>query len=192
MRGVLVAALFAVNYRRDEAQHQAVVATQNLAATLDLTVEARVYLKAIVEQRLPFEREYRIVRPADGRNPRIPKSGRQCDEFYRSMWEAVRSDGYWIGEIWNRRKDGLVFPEWLSISAVRDERGQVTNHVSVFVDISQRIAAGQALRESEHIYRTMFDSAPEGACPGWTSRARCARSAASCRWRWRRASSTRR
>ncbi len=99
---------------------------------------------------------------AVGRNPRLLKSERQGGDFYRAMWESIRGDGYWIGEIWNRRKDGTVFPEWLSISAVRDERGEVTNYVSVFVDISQRVAAGQALRESEHIYRTMFDSAPEG------------------------------
>jgi PAS domain S-box-containing protein len=99
---------------------------------------------------------------AVGRNPRMLKSGRHGADFYRAMWAFINTHGYWTGELWNRHRDGHEFPEWLSISAVRDDRGQVINYVAVFIDISQRIAAEQALRESEHVYRTIFDSAPEG------------------------------
>lgn len=72
-----------------------------------------------------------------GGNPRLWKSGRQDDDFYRAMWKALQETGQWRGEIWNRRKDGTVFPEWQNISSVTDDAGNVTHYVSVFSDISQ-------------------------------------------------------
>ena len=97
-----------------------------------------------------------------GRNPRILQSGRQDASFYRAMWGEIVSRGHWSGDIWNRRKDGSVYPEWLSVSAVRDDSGKVTNYVAVFTDLSERVAAEQAVRNSEQRYRTMFEDAPEG------------------------------
>ncbi|MBI4989060.1 MAG: PAS domain S-box protein [Rhodocyclales bacterium] len=98
-----------------------------------------------------------------GRNPRILQSGRQDAAFYRAMWAALASDkGHWSGEIWNKRKDGSIYPEWLSITAVRDDAGKVINYVAIFTDLSERVAAEQAIRDSEQRYRTMFESAPEG------------------------------
>lgn len=97
-----------------------------------------------------------------GRNPRILQSGRQDAAFYRAMWGEIVSRGHWSGEIWNRRKNGSVYPEWLSVSAVRDDSGKVTNYVAVFTDLSERVAAEQAVRNSEQRYRTMFEDAPEG------------------------------
>jgi PAS domain S-box-containing protein len=98
-----------------------------------------------------------------GRNPRVLQSGRQDAAFYRAMWSALASDkGHWSGEIWNKRKDGSLYPEWLSVSAVRDNNGTVTNYVAVFTDLSERVAAEQAVRASEQRYRTMFEEAPEG------------------------------
>lgn len=73
-----------------------------------------------------------------GRNPNILKSNRHTDDFYRSMWEAIVSTGHWSGEIWNRRKDGSIYPEWLSISAIRDIGGETKNYVSLFHDISDK------------------------------------------------------
>lgn len=73
-----------------------------------------------------------------GRNPRIFNSRRQKKDFYSSMWEEITSTGQWKGEIWNRRKDGGNYPEWLSISAIRDERGQVVNYIGIFIDISRQ------------------------------------------------------
>ncbi|CAD5376451.1 EAL domain-containing protein [Pseudomonas sp. OF001] len=77
-----------------------------------------------------------------GRNPSMVSSGRQSKEFYQSMWTALLDEGHWQGEVWNRRKSGEVFPQWHSISAVRDDKGKLTNYVAVFSDISQ-------LKESE-------------------------------------------
>ncbi len=81
-----------------------------------------------------------------GRNPRLLQSGRQDAAFYRAMWDALATAGHWDGEIWNRRKDGTDYPEWLSVSAVRDEDGRVTNYVAVFSDLTERKAAEEAVR----------------------------------------------
>lgn len=98
-----------------------------------------------------------------GRNPRILQSGRQDAAFYRAMWAALTSDrGHWSGEIWNKRKDGSPYPEWLSVSAVRDDTGAVQNYVAIFTDLTDRLAAEQAVRASEQRYRSMFEEAPEG------------------------------
>ena len=72
-----------------------------------------------------------------GRNPRVLKSGRHDQEFYAAMWKSILGKGNWRGEIWNRGKYGDVYPELLSISAVRDEKGQISNFVAVFADISR-------------------------------------------------------
>lgn len=71
-----------------------------------------------------------------GQTPRLLKSGRQDVDFYAEMWMSIRATGHWQGELWNRRKNGEVYPEWLTISAVEDEQGRVTHYVSVFSDIS--------------------------------------------------------
>jgi two-component system CheB/CheR fusion protein len=65
------------------------------------------------------------------------KSGRHTQEFYQKMWHEISANGFWQGEIWNRRKNGDVFPEWLTITRVSDDLGQVVHYVGVFSDISQ-------------------------------------------------------
>lgn len=97
-----------------------------------------------------------------GKNPRILQSGRQDAAFYQKLWAQLAAKGHWSGEIWNKRKNGSIYPEWLSISSVADDAGKVTNYVAVFTDLSERVAAEQMLRESEQRYRTMFEKAPEG------------------------------
>ena len=72
-----------------------------------------------------------------GRNPRILKSHHHDAAFYRRMWQALRTVGKWEGEIWNRRKNGEVYPEWLAIHALRNAEGETTHYVSVFSDLSQ-------------------------------------------------------
>lgn len=73
-----------------------------------------------------------------GRNPRMLKSGRQGPDFYRTFWEALTTRGEWQGEIWNRRKNGEIYAEWLTISAVRDERGETEYYIGLFSDITER------------------------------------------------------
>ena len=73
-----------------------------------------------------------------GQTPAILNSGQQGADFYRQMWGELKESGLWHGEIWNRRKDGGIFPEWLSIAAVHDEQGVVTHYIGVFTDISER------------------------------------------------------
>jgi diguanylate cyclase (GGDEF)-like protein/PAS domain S-box-containing protein len=69
-----------------------------------------------------------------GKNPRLLASGRHDDVFYRDMWNKLLRDGYWRGEIWNRRKNGEVFPEWLTITLLRDDGGRITHHIANFSD----------------------------------------------------------
>ncbi|UHD18531.1 EAL domain-containing protein [Thiocapsa bogorovii] len=73
-----------------------------------------------------------------GRNPRLLRSGRHDPDFFAEMWARISDQGYWQGEIWNRRKNGEVFPEWLTVTAVRDDLGHVTHYVGTLTDISQR------------------------------------------------------
>ena len=71
-----------------------------------------------------------------GKTPRILKSGRHNETFYHDMWASIIEAGQWQGEIWNRRKNGELYPELRNISAVRDEEGTITHYVSVFTDIT--------------------------------------------------------
>jgi diguanylate cyclase (GGDEF)-like protein/PAS domain S-box-containing protein len=73
---------------------------------------------------------------AIGNNPRILRSDRQDAAFYAALWQSLNATGRWQGEIWNRRKSGEIYPEWLTINAVRDEGGRLVNYVAVFSDIS--------------------------------------------------------
>lgn len=72
-----------------------------------------------------------------GRTPRVLRSGRQDHGFYRSMWRSLTETGHWRGELWNRRKDGAVYPQWLTISSVYSNDGNLSYYVGVFSDISQ-------------------------------------------------------
>lgn len=83
---------------------------------------------------------------AVGNNPSMLQSGQQSRSFYQSMWETIQSEGRWQGEVWNRRKDGTVYPEWLSISNIRDEAGEVRYYVGIFFDITDRKEAEERLR----------------------------------------------
>ncbi|XKG48373.1 EAL domain-containing protein [Halomonas sp.] len=76
-----------------------------------------------------------------GRNPNLLSSGRQDEAFYQHLWACVHEKGSWQGEIWNRRKNGEVYPEWLTISAVHNEAGDLTHFVATFNDLTERKAA---------------------------------------------------
>ncbi len=85
-----------------------------------------------------------------GRSPRLLKSEHQKPEFYRDMWSALTATGRWQGEIWNRRKNGEAYLEWLTINAVKDEHGQVAHFVGVFDDISELHEKEQRLRHQAY------------------------------------------
>lgn len=72
-----------------------------------------------------------------GQNPRVLKSDRHEANFYSDMWEELREQGQWEGEIWNRRKSGEAYPEWLSISTIQDDDGHISHYVAVFHDITE-------------------------------------------------------
>ncbi len=85
-----------------------------------------------------------------GKNPRILSSGRQPKEFYKNMWSTLKSEDHWEGEIWNRRKNGEVYPEYLSITAIRNESGEAVNYVSLFTDITKQKQTEQKLAHMAH------------------------------------------
>ncbi|WP_275531626.1 diguanylate cyclase domain-containing protein [Magnetofaba australis] len=82
--------------------------------------------------------------------PTEPKHGRQNRAFYIQFWKEILSKGRWQGEIWNRRKCGEVFPEWLSVSTVTDNQGRITHYVGLFSDITSRKMAEDRLKHQAH------------------------------------------
>ena len=84
---------------------------------------------------------------AVGQTPRILRSGRHDFDFYSAMWQSLTLHGTWAGEIWNRRKTGEVFLEWLTVTAVKDEVGQITHYVGTFLDITARKLADDRIKE---------------------------------------------
>ncbi len=85
-----------------------------------------------------------------GQTPRLLKSGRHDTLFYQSLWVTLKSAGQWRGEFWNRRKNGEVYPEQKTISAVRDPDGRVTHYVAVFSDITAIKQSQETLNHLAH------------------------------------------
>ncbi|MDP2143979.1 MAG: PAS domain S-box protein [Gallionella sp.] len=81
-----------------------------------------------------------------GHNPRLMSSGRHDKRFYREMWQRLNDEGVWAGEIWDRRKNGQIYPRWMTITAVRNDRDEITHYVGVFTDITERKQAEEEIR----------------------------------------------
>ena len=96
-----------------------------------------------------------------GQVPQVLKSGRHAPEFYAEMWRKLGSEGYWEGEIWNRHKDGSIYPKWEMITTIRDAEGAIAGYVAQFSDIARR-----KLTETEIRNRCNYD-----ALTGMASRA---------------------
>ena len=73
-----------------------------------------------------------------GKNPKIFSSGKQSPQFYQLMWEELKLTGTWQGEIWNTRKNGTDYPEWLSINTIYDDYGEVFRRIALFSDITEK------------------------------------------------------
>ncbi|MFM2066875.1 MAG: hypothetical protein RLZZ584_1784 [Pseudomonadota bacterium] len=128
---------------------QAIDLTSNRAADDELRIAAKVF-DTTTEGVMITDPEHRILRVNDaftritgygadevrGKTPRVIASGRHDDAFYAAMWEEIDRSGAWQGEIWNKRKSGEVYPEWLSINVLRDATGRVTHYVGVFTDVT--------------------------------------------------------
>ncbi|MHB8348509.1 MAG: sensor domain-containing diguanylate cyclase [Acidiferrobacterales bacterium] len=106
-----------------------------------------------------------------GKTPAIFHSGKQDAAFYHNMRESLLRDKYWHGETWNKRKNGDIYIEWLTITAVSDARGKVANYVAVLLDISERKQTEDLLRASELRHRLLFESSRDALMtlgpPSW-------------------------
>jgi diguanylate cyclase (GGDEF)-like protein/PAS domain S-box-containing protein len=83
-----------------------------------------------------------------GQNPSLLQSGRQSAEFYIAMWKTIFTTGEWYGEIWNKRKNGEVYPEIMTIYAVHNDAGELQNYLAMFGDIS---VMKSKIKKLEHI-----------------------------------------
>ncbi|SFP95760.1 PAS domain S-box-containing protein/diguanylate cyclase (GGDEF) domain-containing protein [Hydrogenimonas thermophila] len=88
-----------------------------------------------------------------GKKPNVLKSGIHDKDFYAAMWDSIRKFGHWTGEIFNRRKNGEIYPELLSVSTIKDKRGEITHYIAHFFDISEIKKAQQNAE-----YRAQHDS----------------------------------
>ncbi len=145
------------NYQMDiDRQHKAL--TEN---ALSLEISARI-VQAAHEGIMVTDADNRIVSINEsftritgyerdevlGRNPKFLQSSRQESGFYRRLWATLTKEGEWHGEVWNRRKNGSLYPQALSITCYRNSRGEAENYIGTFTDISQRKAFEEKL---EHL-----------------------------------------
>ncbi|MEA2117663.1 putative bifunctional diguanylate cyclase/phosphodiesterase [Halovibrio sp. HP20-50] len=82
-----------------------------------------------------------------GKNPRLLSADHHNAAFYRRLWKSLVKTGNWEGEIWNQRKNGELFPEWLTVSAIYSSSGELTHYVATMNDISERKAAEQEIHQ---------------------------------------------
>ena len=83
---------------------------------------------------------------AIGKTPGLLKSGHHDDTFYKAMWDSLHRSGVWQGEIWDRRKNGEIYPKWMAITAVKDSNDVTTHYVSTQFDITERKAAEDEIK----------------------------------------------
>jgi len=98
-----------------------------------------------------FEKVTQYTREeALGRKPDILHSGNQDQSFYERMWSEILSEGRWQGEIWNRRKNNEIYPEWLSITAVFDDNNDISHYIGIFSDVSTESEGDERLYHLAH------------------------------------------
>jgi diguanylate cyclase (GGDEF)-like protein/PAS domain S-box-containing protein len=130
------------------------IAVQQSPSAIVITdLEARIeYVNPAFEQSTGYE----LVEVL-GKNPRILKSDRTPDAIYKEMWSVLKSGQTWRGELCNRRKDGQEFWEYTVIAPIRNDMDEITHYVAVKEDVTDRVLAEQALKESERQYRDLFN-----------------------------------
>ena len=108
--------------------------------------------RCIIEVNRAFEEITGYSRAeAVGRNPNFLASGYHNAEFFQTLWTTLQLQGHWQGEIWNQRKNGEIYPEWLSLSAIRNEDGAICNYVAMFSDITET-KAHEARRKADEAH----------------------------------------
>jgi len=95
-----------------------------------------------------------------GRTPDILKSERHNPAFFSQLWDILNKTGQWRGEIWNRRKNGEIYPSWLIVIAVKDAAGAVTHYVAMHIDITERKVMEDELKASEAKFRSIIEVSP--------------------------------
>lgn len=82
-----------------------------------------------------------------GKTPNLLRSDKQTDSFYADMWTSLNQHGQWSGEIWNKRKDQSIYPQWLSVSVIKNAQGKALQYVAVFSDMTQRKQQEHQIRQ---------------------------------------------
>ena len=139
-----------------QTQHSALESAANAIAITDRkgTIE---WINPAFTRLTGYEREEAI-----GQNPRVLKSGVHELEFYRNLWRTVLAGSVWQGTLTNKRKDGVLYQEEMTITPVRSKRGEITHFVAVKQDITERLRAEERLRETEQFFRSVLELAPDG------------------------------
>ncbi|WP_304412189.1 EAL domain-containing protein [Acidovorax sp. CF316] len=134
----------------DITDHQGVAESLQIAAIVFESFEGMVVTgpdQCILQANTSYARlSGYTVEELVGKTPALLQSGRHDQTFYRTMHETLQSVGSWQGEVWNRRKDGEVYPAWITITAVRSAQGAITHYVGTQTDISSRKAAEEEIR----------------------------------------------
>ena len=96
-----------------------------------------------------------------GKNPRIFRSGKHDESFYAAKWQALHSTGVWSGEVWDKHKNGSIYPTQQTITAVKNSLGETTQFVAIFANISERLKAEEEIRKTESHFVTILNSLDE-------------------------------
>jgi PAS domain S-box-containing protein len=137
-------------------QHSALEAAANAITIVDRR-GAIQWVNSAFTRLTGFERNEAI-----GQNPRVLNSGKHPREFFQKMWQTVLSGSVWQGVVTNKRKDGVLYQEEMTITPVRSKAGEIAHFVAVKQDITERLAAEERLRETEQFFRSVLELAPDG------------------------------
>jgi PAS domain S-box-containing protein len=139
-----------------QTQHSALEAAANAIAIVDRKGTIQ-WVNQAFTRLTGFEPQDAI-----GQNPRVLKSGAHPPEFYKQMWQTVTNGSVWHGALTNKRKDGSLYQEEMTITPVRSQRGDITHFVAIKQDITERLRAEERLRETEQFFRSVLELAPDG------------------------------
>ncbi|MDO8772858.1 MAG: EAL domain-containing protein [Burkholderiaceae bacterium] len=154
----------AIAYVRDLTERKQAEAELRIAATAFQSQEGMMITDAngvILQVNRAFtETTGYTAEEVAGQTSRLLRSGRHDTAFYTQMWESIKHTGSWQGEIWDRRKNGEIYPKWLTISAVKSNDGTVTHYVGRHTDITARKHADKVIQESTQRLSLHFQLTP--------------------------------